>query len=83
MRNKILKYFRDAGKEFVSGQQISDDLHVSRTAIWKHIKVLKERGYIFESSTRKGYRLIHAPNLLTELELNSVLTANVRASYHL
>lgn len=77
MRNKILKYFRDAGKEFVSGQQISDDLHVSRTAIWKHIKVLKERGYIFESSTRKGYRLIHAPNLLTELELNSVLTTKV------
>lgn len=82
MRNKILKYFRDAGKEFVSGQQISDDLHVSRTAIWKHIKVLKERGYIFESSTRKGYRLIHAPNLLTELELNSVLTTRM-LGYHI
>ena len=74
MRNKILDYFRNAHGEYVSGQQISDDLHVSRTAIWKHIKVLKERGYVFESSTRKGYRLLHAPNLLTELEINSVLS---------
>lgn len=73
MRNEILDYFRKANGAFVSGEQISKDLNVSRTAIWKHIKVLKERGYIFESSTRKGYRLIYAPNLLTPLELEGVL----------
>lgn len=73
MRNEILEYFRKAGGNFVSGEQISQDLHVSRTAIWKQINVLKSRGYIFESSTRKGYRLIYAPNLLTPLEIESVL----------
>ena len=73
MRNEILDYFRKADGNFVSGQQISKDLHLSRTAIWKHINVLKERGYIFESSTRKGYRLIYAPNLLTPLEIDSAL----------
>lgn len=73
MRNEILDYFRKADGNFVSGQQVSKDLHVSRTAIWKHINVLKERGYIFESSTRKGYRLIYAPNLLTPLEIDSAL----------
>lgn len=73
MRNEILDYFHKADGNFVSGQQISKDLHVSRTAIWKHINVLKERGYIFESSTRKGYRLIYAPNLLTPLEIDSAL----------
>lgn len=73
MRNEILDYFRKADGHVVSGQQISKDLHVSRTAIWKHINVLKERGYIFESSTRKGYRLIYAPNLLTPLEIDSAL----------
>lgn len=73
MRNEILDYFRKANGQYVSGQQISKDLNVSRTAIWKHINVLKSRGYIFESSTRKGYRLIYAPNLLTPLEINSVL----------
>lgn len=73
MRNEILEYFRKANGEFVSGEQISQDLNVSRTAIWKQINVLKSRGYIFESSTRKGYRLIYAPDLLTPLELIGAL----------
>lgn len=73
MRNEILEYFRKANGKFVSGEQISQDLHVSRTAIWKQINVLKSRGYIFESSTRKGYRLIYAPDLLTPLEIGSAL----------
>lgn len=54
MRNEILEYFRKANGQFVSGQQISKDLHVSRTAIWKHINVLKERGYILNPVPGKG-----------------------------
>ena len=73
MRNEILEYFRKANGGYVSGEQISKDLKVSRTAIWKHINVLKERGYIFESSTRRGYRLLYAPDLLTPLEIEGVL----------
>lgn len=73
MRNEILEYFRKANGAYVSGEQISKDLNVSRTAIWKHINILKSRGYIFESSTRKGYRLIYAPNLLTPLEIKGAL----------
>ncbi len=68
-----MEYFRKANGGYVSGEQISKDLKVSRTAIWKHINVLKERGYIFESSTRKGYRLLYAPDLLTPLEIEGVL----------
>ena len=77
MRNEILEYFRKANGEYVSGQQISDALKVSRTAIWKHIKVLKDRGYIFESSTKKGYRLVYAPDLLTPLEVSNELKTDI------
>lgn len=77
MRNEILEYFRKANGTYVSGEQMSKDLNVSRTAIWKHINVLKDRGYIFESSTRKGYRLIYAPDLLTPLEIEGVLHTDV------
>ena len=41
MRNEILEYFRKANGNYVSGEQISRDLNVSRTAIWKHINILK------------------------------------------
>ena len=72
MRNEILEYFRKAKLDSLfPGEQISKDLNVSRTAIWKHIKILKSRGYIFESSTRKGYRLIYEPDLLTPLEIEN------------
>ena len=73
MRNEILEYFRKAGGEFVSGEKISQDLNVSRTAIWKHINTLKSRGYVFETSTKKGYRLIYAPDLITPVDLGRVL----------
>lgn len=53
MRNEILEYFRKANGEFVSGEQISQDLNVSRTAIWKQINVLKSRGYILNPAQEK------------------------------
>ncbi len=51
MRNEILDYFRKANGQFISGEQISRDLHVSRTAIWKHINILKN-AVIFSSPAR-------------------------------
>ncbi len=63
MREKVLELlFRQDG--FLSGEQISAALHVSRAAIWKHIKALKEDGAVIEAQTKKGYRLVRLPDLL-------------------
>ena len=52
--------------EFISGEELSKKLGISRTAIWKHIKILKEEGYNIESVNKKGYRLVDEPrDLLT------------------
>lgn len=61
MREKILKVILDNEKEFISGEELSKKLGISRTAIWKHIKVLKEQGYNIESVNKKGYRLVDEP----------------------
>lgn len=68
MKNKILNTLKDADG-FVSGEELSKILGVSRTAVWKHISKLKQEGYELESVTRKGYRLLHSPDLLTAEEL--------------
>lgn len=39
-------------------------LGISRAAIWKQIKSLKERGFEIESSTKRGYRLVSKPDIL-------------------
>jgi BirA family biotin operon repressor/biotin-[acetyl-CoA-carboxylase] ligase len=68
VKNKILgKLKYDNG--FLSGEEISRTFNVSRTAIWKHINELRKEGYIIESSSKKGYRLIKSPDILDEREI--------------
>jgi len=64
VRKDILEYLLNHKGEYVSGQKISEELGISRTAVWKHIRVLKSRGYVIESYTKRGYCLMEAPELL-------------------
>jgi len=75
MKTDILK-FLNIKDGFVSGEEISIALGVSRAAIWKHIKLLKEEGYHIEAVSRKGYRLISSPDLLTENEIKKYLNTS-------
>ncbi len=47
---------------FVSGQELSQQLGISRTAIWKQIEQLRGLGYAIEAIPRQGYRLIARPD---------------------
>ena len=73
MRNRILELLRANGLEPVSGEKISEQLGVSRTAIWKHIQALKDEGYQIESVQKRGYILREAPNRLFPQEISSHL----------
>lgn len=48
---------------------LSQELAVSRTAIWKHIQALKNEGYTIESVTKKGYILKEVPDRLKPAEV--------------
>ena len=61
----ILRLFREAGSGFVSGELISRELKVSRTAVWKHINGLREAGYIIEAVPSRGYHLLSSPDILS------------------
>lgn len=58
---------------FVSGEEMSKVLSVSRTAIWKQIKKLKDEGYEIESVNNKGYRVINYPDKFVVDELAYLL----------
>jgi len=70
---KILDLLRHNAGEYVSGEQISQLMDVSRTAVWKHIQGLRREGYIIESNPRQGYRLAAAPDLLLPREVSNGL----------
>ncbi|MBD2869692.1 biotin--[acetyl-CoA-carboxylase] ligase [Paenibacillus arenilitoris] len=65
----LLQLFTASPGEYVSGERISHELGVSRTAIWKQIRKLEAAGYRFEASRRLGYRLLSAPDFLSAEEL--------------
>ncbi|EOD01124.1 biotin--[acetyl-CoA-carboxylase] ligase [Caldisalinibacter kiritimatiensis] len=73
MKGKILELLKKNKGDFVSGQKISEELNVSRTAIWKYMNQLKDEGYEIESVSRKGYRLILTPDVLTYDEIKDLL----------
>jgi len=62
MREKIKDFFLKSNHQFISGEELSKKLNISRTAIWKQIEELKKEGYQFEAIRRKGYRLLNNPD---------------------
>ena len=69
MRERILEILRSKMPAPVSGEVLSQELAVSRTAIWKHIQALKNEGYTIESVTKKGYILKEVPDRLKSAEV--------------
>lgn len=70
MKAEILRMLRESD-EFVSGQQICDKFGVSRTAVWKSIRQLKEEGYEVDAVRNRGYRLLGEQDVLSEEEIRS------------
>lgn len=73
MKTKILQVLRQNQDSYVSGQELCEELGVSRTAVWKYIKQLKEAGYEIASVQNRGYRLMSAPDILSRSEVASQL----------
>lgn len=69
----LLNQLKLSQGNWISGEALSRQLQVSRTAIWKHICTLKTDGYRIDSSTRKGYLLREIPDLLRPQELREGL----------
>lgn len=74
MKYKILDRLLQSN-DFTSGEKLSEEFGFSRTAIWKHIKSLREDGYIIEAATRKGYKLISSPDIVSNYEIKDSLNS--------
>ena len=73
MAQKILGVFRQQDGRIVSGEELSNLLNVSRTAVWKQVKVLKALGYRIDSLPSQGYRLRASPDILVPAEIHAGL----------
>ena len=70
---KILSFLKAHKSEFLSGQDMSDILKISRVAVWKDIKKIRSLGYKIESKQNLGYRLVDSSELLLPWEVTQNL----------
>jgi BirA family transcriptional regulator, biotin operon repressor / biotin---[acetyl-CoA-carboxylase] ligase len=74
---KVLRFLKSHNTEYLSGQDLSDVLKISRVAIWKHIKKIQTLGYAVESKQKEGYKLTKNSDLLLPWEIISELETKV------
>ena len=72
MKSEILRLLKE-NDAYISGQQLCEHFHVSRTAVWKVIEQLKKEGYQIEAVRNKGYRLIDSPDVMSRAEIESLM----------
>lgn len=71
-REAVLSLLRKE-EDFLSGQDLSRRLGLTRAAVWKAVDALRGEGYEIEARTGLGYRLLAAPDVLTAAEIRSFL----------
>lgn len=69
MKQDVLRLLKEHSGTFFSGEALSKHFGVSRTAVWKVIKQLKESGYPIESVNNKGYRITSSVSPYNQDEL--------------
>lgn len=67
----LLELLYQTQDTYTSGEQLSQQLNITRAAVWKQIKKLQANGVVIESSQSLGYKLISTqhyiePNLITQ-----------------
>ncbi len=74
---QILHFLREKRGEFVSGEEISRSIGVSRAAVWKRVRLLRRLGYSIEAVTSRGYRLLASADTLIPGEIREGLKTRV------
>jgi BirA family biotin operon repressor/biotin-[acetyl-CoA-carboxylase] ligase len=69
---KVLEVLERAATP-ISGERISNELGITRSAVWKHINELRAMGYDISSSQKEGYRLKKTSSKLLPYEVHKKL----------
>ncbi len=78
LKIEVLKALEEARGQDVSGQELALRFGVSRNAIWKVVRSLKEEGYAIEAGQNRGYRLTAECDLLSAVAVGGAITRRVK-----
>ena len=65
VKEQLFHILEESGGKELSGQELANTLGVSRTAVWKAVNALKDKGCEIEAVRNRGYRLVRSCDLIT------------------
>lgn len=76
VKQRVLATLEKNKDEYISGTTLSEQLNVSRNAIWKAIKSLQDDGYDINGIKNKGYSLSAESDILSPQSVSKFLSSN-------
>ena len=76
MQERIIQFLKESDG-YISGEEISQRLKMSRAAIWKHMQELRAQGYEIAAVPHLGYQLVMCPDKLLSYEIQSGLNTKI------
>jgi BirA family transcriptional regulator, biotin operon repressor / biotin---[acetyl-CoA-carboxylase] ligase len=76
MQEHIIQFLKESDG-YISGEEMSQRLKMSRAAIWKHMQELRAQGYEITAIPHLGYRLVMCPDKLLSCEIQSALNTKI------
>lgn len=83
VKDKVLSILNTHKGTYYSGQELADEIGVSRTAVWKAINTLRSDGLSIEGSTNLGYTLSSDTDILDADEIIGKLNPEAAEFYNL
>ena len=75
---KVLFILESNKAAYTSGEEMAGQCGVSRNAVWKAIRDLREKGYDIEAISNKGYRLAQNTDIISAEGIRAGLPKNLR-----
>ncbi|MBR5516991.1 MAG: biotin--[Firmicutes bacterium] len=71
---RVLETLKEKSPAYISGQDLANELNLSRNSIWKAIKRLQEDGFAIDTKPSIGYRLLDSADVLSAAVLTDSIT---------
>lgn len=81
-KQKVFKILTENKSSYISGEKLAAECGVSRAAIWKAVKALREDGFVIEGTQNGGYSLLDdSQGEIFSLEMLKVLLGQAYPEY--
>lgn len=77
VKDNVLKILIDNKGKHFSGEELAESLNVSRNAVWKAVKVLREEGYKISGINNKGYCMTEDSDILSKETICKYINADI------